>query len=177
MKKFFYIIMMAASLTVLQSCLGDTKWDEYKDWRNANDEWYAQQLASGQYTQVVASWDNSAQVLMRWHNDTMATRDNLKPLISSTVDVKYRGRLYDNTVFDSSYTRTTPADSIFRVRLNSGVIEGWMIALTHMHVGDSCSVIVPYQQGYGSSSTGTIDPYSVLLFDIKLVDIYGYKTN
>jgi len=177
MYKFFYLVFAFATLTMLGSCLGNNTWDEYKDWREANDEWYTQQKSSGLYTTVVPSWDASAQVLMRWHNDTMRTQSNLKPLISSTVDVKYRGRLYDDTAFDSSYTNTTPADSIYRVRLNSGVIEGWMIALTHMHVGDSCTVIIPYQQGYGSSTSSSIQPYSMLIFDIKLVDIYGYKSN
>jgi len=170
-------ICLAAIMIVLSSCLGKTVWDEYKDWRNTNDDWYAQQATSGNYTTIIPSWDPSAQVLMRWHNDTTTTRNNLKPLITSTVDVKYRGRLYNDTPFDSSYTKTSPADSIYRSKVNNN-IEGWMIALTHMHVGDSCTIIIPYEQGYGSSSVSSvIRPYSVLVFDMKLVDIYKYKTN
>ena len=177
MKKFFYIIMAVVALTMLDSCLGKSVYDEYKDWRQKNDAWYEQQVASGQYTTIIASWDPSAQVLMRWHNDTMLTKDNLKPLITSTVDVKYRLSLYDGTPTDSSYLSTSPADSIFRSVISSSV-EGRMIALTHMHVGDSCTVIVPYQQGYGSTKmNNTLLPYSNLIFDIKLVDIYKYKAN
>ena len=53
-----------------------------------------------------------------------------------------------------------------------------MIALTHMHVGDSCTVIIPYQQGYGSTKrSSTLLPYSALKFDVRLVDIYKYKAN
>ena len=177
MKKFFYTVIMAiVALTMLDSCLGKSVSDEYKDWREANDEWYGRQAASGQYTTVIAPWDPSAQVLMRWHNDTMLTRNNLKPLVSSTVDVKYRLRLYDGTAMDSSYLFTSPADSIYRALISSNV-EGWMIALTHMHVGDSCSVVIPYHQGYGSTMKGDIKPYSNLIFDLKLVDIYKYKAN
>ena len=173
MKKFFYTVIMAVTaLAMLESCLGKSIYDEYKDWRQTNDKWFEQQVASGQYTMLTASWDPSARTLIRWHNDTMLTQGNLKPLITSTVDVKYQLKLYNDTVVDSSYSSTSPADSVFRTALNS-VVEGWMIALTHMHVGDSCTIIIPYQQGYGSSKMSeTLKPYSTLVFDIKLVDIY-----
>ena len=107
MKKFFYIIMAVVALTILDSCLGKSVYDEYKDWRQKNDAWYEQQVASGQYTTIIASWDPSAQVLIRWHNDTMLTKDNLKPLITSTVDVKYHLSVYDGTPADSSQPQVT----------------------------------------------------------------------
>jgi len=45
-----------------------------------------------------------------------------------------------------------------------------------MHVGDSCRIVIPYTMGYGSYDMGTIlQPYSMLQFDLKLVDIYAYK--
>ena len=126
---------------------------------------------------LTAAWDPSAKTLIRWHNDTMLTKGNLKPLITSTVDVKYHLSLYDGTPVDSSYVMTSPADSVYRTMLNQ-TVEGWMIALTRMHVGDSCTVIVPYQQGYGSTKmSDLLLPYSTLVFDVKLVDIYKYKTN
>ena len=178
MKKFFYTLIMAVvAVTMLDSCLGDSVADEYKDWREKNDAWYLQQATSGDYTIVVAPWDISAQVLMKWHNDTNLNRDNLKPLLTSTADVKYRGRLYNDTPFDSSYLATSPADSIYRSVVNQNV-EGWMIALTRMRVGDSCTVIIPYQQGYGSTTKSSVlVPFSNLVFDIKLVDIYKYVAN
>ena len=178
MKKFFYTAIMAiVAITSLNSCLGKSIEDEYKGWREKNVEWYERQAASGQYTRMIASWDPSAQVLMRWHNDTMLTRGNLKPLITSTVDVKYRLTLYDGTPVDSSYPVASPADSIYRAKVSANV-EGWMIALTRMHVGDSCTVIIPYQQGYGSTKrSDVLVPYSTLVFDMKLVDIYKYRTN
>ena len=178
MKKFFYMVIMAVvAITMLDSCLGNNVYDEYKDWREKNDEWYSQQAASGQYTKVTAAWDPSANVLMRWHNDRQLTKDNLMPLITSTVDVKYYLRLYDGTPVDSSYYMTSPADSIYRSMVNQNV-EGWMIALTNMHVGDSCTVVIPYPQAYGSTKrSDVLIPFSSLVFDVKLVDIYKYKTN
>ena len=178
MKKFFYTVVLAVlAITSLDSCLGENTYDKYKDWREKNDEWYQRQTASGEYTTLVAPWDPSAQVLIRWHNDTMLTKDHLKPLLTSTVDVKYHLRNYINVAADSSYNNVSPADSIYRTVVNQNV-EGWMLALTRMHVGDSCTVIVPYQQGYGSvSRSDAILPFSNLIFDMKLVNIYKYKAN
>ena len=178
MKKLFYTVILAVlAVTMLDSCLGNNVYDEYKDWRQKNDEWFSRQAASGLYTKVTAPWDPSATVLMRWHNDRNLTKDNLMPLITSTVDVKYYLRLYDGTPVDSSYYMTSLADSIYRSMVNSNV-EGWMIALTNMHVGDSCTVVIPYQQAYGSTKRSEVlIPYSSLVFDVKLVDIYKYKAN
>lgn len=177
MKKLVYTAFLAiVALTMLDSCMGKNVYDEYKDWRQLNEEWYANQVQSGQYYVAIAPWDPSAQVLMRWHNDTMQTRFNLKPLISSTVDVIYKLRLYNGTAVDSSYISGV-ADSTYRSVVRDNV-EGWMIALTRMHVGDSCTVVVPYQQGYGANKkSATLVPFSNLVFDMKLVDIYKYKAN
>lgn len=172
---------LALPLTGLTSCLGDDS-EDGGDYRKHNDAWYTAQTqligdnGSNYYTLVSADWDPNAQVLMHWFNDRNATQANLSPLYTSTVDVKYRGQLYNGTAFDSSYTRTTPADSVYRTKLGTSVINGWTIALTHMHVGDSCRVVVPYTQGYGSYSMGTIPAYSALQFDIKLVGVPYYET-
>ena len=173
------MILAVVGLMTLYSCLGNNIEDEYKDWRESNDAWFEKQKASGQYTLLTANWDPSAHVLIRWHNDTMLTKNNLKPLITSTVDTKYILRLYDGTRVDSSYTSSsaTLEDSIYRSMVNQNV-EGWMIAMTRIHVGDSCTVIIPYQQGYGSSKRSEVlVPFSNLIFDVKLVDINKYKGN
>ena len=111
---------------------------------------------------------------MHYFNDTTLTRDNLSPLYTSTVDAKYIGYLYDGTPFDSSYLNTSPADSILRLSL-AGVIPGWTVALSFMHVGDSCEVLIPYEYAYGNTGDRKIKPYSALRFIMKLVDIPGYE--
>ena len=109
---------------------------------------------------------------MHWFNDRNSTAGNLKPYYTSTVAVKYIGRLYNNEAFDSSYLAP---DSLFKTKVNS-VIPGWTIALQEMHVGDSVEVIIPYQSAYGTSGTGKILPFSNLKFNIKLVDITNWET-
>lgn len=181
MKIFKTLIIAVLPLVALPSCMDEAKdkWETYADWRETNENWINELAASINengdkvYTKVVPAWNKNAYVLMRWHNDTMETCGNLRPLYTSTVDVKYIGKLYNDQPFDSSYVSVTPADSIFRT-LVSNTITGWQIAMERMHVGDSVTVIVPYEQGYGAASQGAyIKPYSALQFGIKLVDVAG----
>jgi len=184
MKKFpFILIALMALGFVFNSCFKDEdeeNADKYAEWREANTTWFntKKTLTEGgknYYTTVTAPWDKNAQVLIHWFNDTSKTKGNLKPKFSSMVDVKYYLTLYDDTPIDSSYLSTSPADSLFRCRLNSGVIEGWAIAIPHMHIGDSCRVIIPYYVGYGTTASGDIKPFSTLKFDIKLAGIPAYE--
>lgn len=181
MRKFPLLCLMATIMGILAiSCSDDDNWKDYTDWRNTNNEWLGQMAdkldtdGSRYYTKLVPDWDPGAYVLIHYFNDRALTADNLSPIYTSTVDVKYVGMLYDGTVFDSSFDNTSYGDSIYRVGVN-GVIEGWTIALENMHVGDSCEVLIPYQQGYGANGSGIILPYSALKFGIKLVDIPAYE--
>ena len=181
MKKFPIILLLCMLAGgIFTSCLKD---DDNKDssWSKANRAWLEDQMnlkdseGKSYYTSIVAPWDNEAKVLMHWFNDTNKTKGNLKPLYTSTVDVKYYGRYYNGEPLDSSYTRTSPADSVFRTRLNGGIITGWAIALTRMHIGDSVRVVIPYNVGYGTSAYGNVKAYSNLEFDLKLVGIPYYE--
>lgn len=179
MKKLLYLPFIVASVCILSSCLGDTP-SEDAEWRDKNDAWMiekeAETDANGQkvYTRINCEWDPNGYVLMKWHNDRSLTENNLSPIATSTVDVKYRVQNIDGLGLDSSYYRTTPADSIYRTVLNKN-IQGWIIALGKMHVGDSCTVLIPYNQAYGINSQGSIKPYSNLVFDVKLVGIPAYE--
>lgn len=155
-------------------------WEYYEDWRNTNNAWLDEQMArtnadgTPYYEKVVPVYDPSAYVLIHYCTDRSLTSGNLSPLVTSTVDVKYRMETCDGVARDSSYLRTTPADSVLRIKF-SEVISGFRIALMDMHVGDSCDVVIPYQQAYNNMSQGSVLPYSHLRYDLKLVDIYSYE--
>lgn len=166
----------------MTSCDDDstTSLETYRDWIIENNNWLkaledqTDENGDKVYTKVVPDYDQQFYVLMRWFNDRNATKGNLTPYWTSTVDVKYYGELCDGTPFDSSYTSTSPADSVYRIAVSS-VISGWSIALQQMHVGDSCEVIIPYASAYGSTGSTSIPSYSNLKFGIKLVDIPYYE--
>ena len=170
--------MTIVAMSIMTSCLGSDSVDT--KYRDANTAYYEQQLnlkdESGEnyYSLVVSDWDPKASVLVHWYNDPTKTTGNISPLYSSTVDVKYKLTLYDGTAADSSYTSTSPADSVTRLSL-TGVVSGWPIALTKMHIGDSCRIVIPWSQGYGSSDYGDIKAYSTLILDLKLVGVPYYE--
>lgn len=61
------------------------------------------------------------------------------------VHIHYTGRLEDGTVFDSSVGRDP-----LSFTLGSGqVIAGFDAAVQGMAVGDSCTAVIPPEEGYG----------------------------
>lgn len=179
MKKLPFIILSAIiGLTMfVTACGDDDNTTDYSAWILANQQWYdsletAKVGGVNFYTPVVPAWYKNSGVLIHYYNNRALTAGNLRPLITSTVKVKYKGELYNGAPFDSSYTET---DSCRVFTIGSGLINGWQVALTDMHVGDSADIIIPYYQAYGVNGSGSIPPYSNLKFSIKLVDITAYE--
>lgn len=159
----------------------DQAWDKYAGWREQNVTFYENQQTrldenGASYYQLLSpSWNPTSNILIRYLNDRKLTEGNLTPMLTSTCDVKYIGRLCNDVPFDSSYTQVKWGDSIFRTTPKD-VIQGWTIALTHMRVGDSAQIVIPYQLAYQDKlNIVGIPPYSTLVFNLKLVDIPYYE--
>ncbi|PWC13849.1 FKBP-type peptidyl-prolyl cis-trans isomerase [Brenneria corticis] len=89
------------------------------------------------------------------------------PSRQDRVRVHYTGRLIDGSVFDSSVERGQPAE--FPV---SGVIPGWIEALTLMPVGSKWELYIPHNLAYGERGAGaSIPPFSALIFEVELLEI------
>lgn len=89
------------------------------------------------------------------------------PTRQDQVRVHYTGTLIDGTVFDSSVKRGQPAE--FPV---SGVIAGWIEALSMMPVGSKWKLTIPHHLAYGERGAGaSIPPFSTLVFEVELLDI------
>lgn len=180
MRKYLYMLAACAlCLCAFTACMGDDD-EPTDDWKLRNDEWIirmeAQTLPGGDlaYQRINCPWDPQAYVLMRWHNDRALTQSRLSPLYTSTVDVKYQVMNIDSVMLDNSYKRTAPADSVFRTQL-SKTITGWAIGISQMHVGDSCTILIPYNQAYGQQQYLNVKGCSNLIFDVKLTGIPGYE--
>ena len=89
-----------------------------------------------------------------------------KPTITDKVKVHYTGSFVDGKVFDSSVDRGEPA--VFGV---GQVIPGWTEALQLMPVGSKWKLYIPYQLAYGEQGRSSIPPYSMLIFEVELIDI------
>ena len=88
------------------------------------------------------------------------------PTATQKVKVNYRGTLIDGTEFDSSYKRNQPAT----FGCNQ-VIKGWTEALTMMPVGSKWELYIPQELAYGDRESGQIPPFSMLIFEVELLEI------
>ena len=164
-------------------CGGDD--DDIKaiiNWRDQNNSWLAEKQAQKDengkpyYTMIVPDWDPSSFVLIHYFNERTDNPNALKPLYTSTVDVRYQLALYNGVKCDSSLSMTDYGPGVYRAQLSS-LIDGWAAAVCDMNVGDTAEVIIPYALGYGTVSTGGVPAYSNLQFNIRLVDIYKYEAS
>ena len=91
-----------------------------------------------------------------------------KPSASSRVKVHYKGTLISGETFDSSYERGVPAE--FGL---SQVIPGWTEGLQLMSVGSKFEFFIPQELAYGANPQpgGIIKPYSLLIFEVELLEI------
>lgn len=91
--------------------------------------------------------------------------DGKHPTPRSIVTAHYTGRTINGKKFDSSRGGAPLA-----VRL-SDLIEGWIIAMQQMCVGDKWEVYIPADMGYGKFSQPGIPGGSTLIFEIELLAI------
>lgn len=86
------------------------------------------------------------------------------PTLSSRISVKYKGRLMNGTVFDS--TSTSAISFIL-----GGVIPGWQLGIPLIQKGGSIKLLIPSSLAYGCQGSGPIPSNSVLYFDVDLIDV------
>lgn len=91
--------------------------------------------------------------------------DGKHPTPRSIVTVHYTGWTINGKKFDSSRAGVPVA---FRL---SELIEGWIIAIQQMCVGDKWEIYIPAELGYGKFSQPGIPGGSTLIFEIELFGI------
>lgn len=96
---------------------------------------------------------------------SVGRNDDTHPTERSVVTVHYTGCTIDGKQFDSSLGGVPVA-----FRLNE-LIEGWIIALQHMCIGDKWEIYIPSELGYGIYSQPGIPAYSTLIFELELCSI------
>ena len=127
------------------------------EYARANKEWLAEKgkeegvtrLANGVCYKVLQSGSEGGK----------------QPTPSSVVSCHYLGRTIDGKCFDTSLGGYPLA-----IRLRDR-IEGWVIALQQMRVGDKWEIYIPSELGYGSFSQPGIPANSTLIFEIELLGV------
>lgn len=128
-----------------------------KEYAKINQEWLetkakeegVQALPKGIYYKVISQGKN----------------DGKHPNARSIITAHYTGWTINGKKFDSSRGGTPMA-----VRL-SDLIDGWIIAIQRMCVGDKWEIYLPAEMGYGKFSQPGIPGGSTLIFEIELLGI------
>ena len=87
------------------------------------------------------------------------------PSPRSIVTVHYTGRTINGRKFDSSLGGVSLACRL------CDLIEGWIIALQQMHVGDKWELYLPAEVGYGKLSQAGIPGGPTLVFEVELLGV------
>ena len=109
-----------------------------KEYIQANIDWLAakakeegvKSLPKGVYYKVLAEGDKGGQ----------------SPSVRSIITAHYTVRTIDGKTFDSSRGGVPLACRL------CDLIEGWIIAMQQMHIGDKWEVYLPAEMGYGKFS-------------------------
>ena len=88
-----------------------------------------------------------------------------QPNIRSIITAHYTGKTINGKKFDSSRGRAPLACRL------CDFINGWIIALQQMHIGDKWELYIPAEMGYGRFSQPGIPGGSTLIFEIELLGI------
>lgn len=162
-----FTLSLVSVLILLSSCLGNEATTDYTDWKAANEEFLLNAETETKdgllvYEKIVPNWDRSVFVLMRWLNDRSETTGNLSPLSNSTVTLNYTLTNVEGDTIDRGAS--------FRCQPNN-MITGFWTAVTNMNEGDTVNVVMPYTAAYGIYGSGSIPPFSTLIFGIRLITI------
>lgn len=128
-----------------------------REYMRANAEWLDEKakeegviaLPRGIYYKVLSEGNN----------------DGRHPSPRSIITAHYTGKTINGKKFDSSRGGAPLA-----MRL-SDLIDGWIVAMQHMCIGDRWEVYIPAEMGYGKFSQPGIPGGSTLIFDIELMGI------
>ena len=121
-----------------------------KDWlETKSKEEGVKALPKGIYYKVLAEGDVSSA----------------QPTVRSIITAHYTGKTIDGKQFDSSRGGVPLACRL------CDLIEGWIIAMQQMHIGDKWELYIPAEMGYGKFSQPGIPSGSTLIFEIELLGI------
>lgn len=87
---------------------------------------------------------------------------------TSTVSANYFGWTSDGKIFDSSNKNGTATPIEFGL---DGVIKGWTDGLSGIKQGSTVKLLIPADQAYGESGSGTIGPNEPLAFIVELREV------
>ncbi|CAM3772977.1 FKBP-type peptidyl-prolyl cis-trans isomerase [Mucilaginibacter galii] len=159
------------SLDFTVSVLNDADIDKYDD--AAIQKYLTANNLTG-YQKVVSSKFPQSSL---YRQITLVGTGTVPAIQTSTVNVQYTGKLFNNTIFDEFNDQET-GNVGKPLGLENGVIQGWKDGLIGVVAGSKVSLIIPSRLAYGFSAnvnptTGAtvIPATSCLRFDMNVLTV------
>lgn len=100
---------------------------------------------------------------------TKANPEGKAPKTGDVVSVHYAGKLTNGQEFDNSFKRGEPIEIPIGV---GQVIKGWDEGILLLKEGETATLLIPSELGYGARGAGgVIPPNAWLIFDVELVKV------
>lgn len=164
MKKYLLLLaVFTASLFAATSCMKDNDTNNYTKMCQENlDKGRQYWENNGKRTEVTQTESG-----LQYEVLTEGKEDGKSPKATNKVKCHYEGTFIDGGIFDSSYKRGEPSE----FSLNQ-VISGWTEGLQLMKEGAKYRFVIPYYLAYGAYGSGSIPPYSTLIFEVELLEVF-----
>lgn len=180
MKKQLLFIIALLAMVFVTSCDDDNDKSYDEQWKINNEAQFAKITQDPEYKRI-----NSQSTVGYIMYKELVSGDGETPKFTDRVKLLYTGwykydwnkpdvykddkgqTITNKVVFDT----TNSGNGIPRTSTVRGFVDGFSTALQHMQVGDKWEIWIPWNLGYGASSTNSIPGYTTLVFEIELVDI------
>lgn len=177
-------------LTFFFTSCGETEdaADEFENWKERNETYFNNLFNKAKNgssdMKVFTSWSLNEDVAVDADDHIVVQvlergTGSGCPMYTDSVQVHYRGRLIPSAsytegyVFDQSYSGVFNSQTLKPTnKAVNTLVDGFTTALMNMHIGDHWRVYIPYNLGYGTSTSSKIPAYSTLILDIALVAYY-----
>ena len=123
--------------------------------------------AAKKFEELKAGMTATASGLM--YKITKSNPEGKAPKNGDIVSVHYAGKLTNGQEFDNSFKRGEPIE--FPIGVGQ-VIKGWDEGIQLLKEGESATLLIPSELGYGARGAGgVIPPNAWLIFDVELVKV------
>lgn len=164
MRKLLFPALLLTSIFFLPACLKDAE-SEGEVKSKENDQQIQQYMATNPNVGFQRAPSNSGL----YYAVTQANSAGSVPKTGDQVNVRYVGSLLNGTVFDKTDTAKNET-LLFALNANA-VVTGFNEGVSLLKKGEKGAFLLPSYLAYGSQQNSTIAAYSVLRFDVELVDV------
>ena len=195
MKKSFFIPSLLVALAfAFAACEETAEPSAYDNWRERNDafidsirtvtgENYLAMELGKLYAIEVQDGGTTEGLQYTYAKKLVDNPDGTRLLATDNVEMYYRGTLINGVEFDGNFDgygaldRQIPLDPAQMKNPTDfdepatmsvgGMIGGVEWVLQHARTGERWIIYIPYNVGYGASSSGSVPAYSALTFDVE----------